>query len=94
MMRFYGMSLKQYRTLTMEDCEGLWQAITVLEAREELLRLHAMDWPNTKKEHRNRRHRELKVQGYPPHLSQEVQGRQVSTAEFAAFIASGGKKRG
>lgn len=87
------MSLKEYRALSMTDSEGLWQAITVIEAREELIRLNAMDWPNAKKESRNKRHRELKMQGYPPHLNQDVGGKQVSTAEFAAFIASGGKKR-
>jgi hypothetical protein len=94
MMSFYGLSLKEYRKLTVEDRAGLWMAITVIEARDQLQRLQVADWPNMKNPARKKAHRELHAQGYPPHLLEERDGKVMSTEEFASFIASGGKKRG
>ncbi len=92
-MSFYGMTIEEYRRMPHEDLMGLWHAITVLEARDQLQRLRVQDWPKLKETTRKKYHSELSKEAYPQSLK-KVDGKVMSTAEFASFIASGGKKRG
>lgn len=43
----------------------LWECITMIEAQEQLKNLSALDWPNMKKESRNKMHRDLMKKAYP-----------------------------
>ena len=48
-----------------ETLNKMWQAITVIEAQEQLKLLNALDWPNMKKENRTKLHKELSKLAYP-----------------------------
>jgi len=43
----------------------LWQAITVIEAQEQLKQMSVADWPNMKKQQRSKVHKELFSKAYP-----------------------------
>lgn len=90
-MRFYGMSLQHYRALTARDAEGLWQAITVIEAREQLVQYKAADWPSLKKTERSKQHKELHRNAFPASL-RNTNGPIQTTADLAAVLARGSKR--
>lgn len=48
-----------------ETLIGMWQAITVLEAQDQLRMMGLMDWPNMKKNNRQKIHRDLHRLAYP-----------------------------
>lgn len=43
----------------------MWQAITIIEAQEQLKQMTVADWPNMKKQSRNKLHKELFSKAYP-----------------------------
>jgi hypothetical protein len=43
----------------------MWQAITVIEAQEQLKTFNSMDWPNMKDQNRKKLHKELSQKAYP-----------------------------
>lgn len=45
--------------------ESLWQAITVIEAQQQLMKMSVADWPNMKKQQRSKVHKELFSKAYP-----------------------------
>lgn len=55
----------------MLDIDTLWEAITSIEAQEQLKLMNALDWPNMKKEQRQKRHRELYKQAYPSSIKEK-----------------------
>ncbi len=46
----------------------MWEAITVIEAQNQLKQFSAGDWPNMKKNSRAKLHRELFSQAYPDEI--------------------------
>jgi hypothetical protein len=46
----------------------MWQAITVFEAQEQLRTLTCLDWPNMKKNQRQKLHKELYKLAYPAEI--------------------------
>lgn len=46
----------------------MWECITVIEAQEQLKLMNALDWPNMKKDQRQKLHRELHRQAYPSNI--------------------------
>lgn len=55
----------------------MWQAITVIEAQEQLKKLNVADWPNMKKAARTKMHKELFSKAYP----REIKKKNYITAE-------------
>lgn len=49
--------------------EKFWQGITIIEAQEQLKMMSVMDWPNMKKDKRQKAHKELHKQAYPSSMS-------------------------
>lgn len=46
----------------------MWEAITVIEAQEQLKNMTLMDWPNLKKAQRTKLHKELCKNAYPSEI--------------------------
>jgi len=49
----------------------MWQAITVIEAQEQLKQMSVADWPNMKKNSREKIHKELFQKAYPKDQSKK-----------------------
>jgi len=60
--------LEEIETVDSERVESLWQAITVIEAQEQLKQMSIADWPNMKKQQRSKIHKELFKQAYPSEI--------------------------
>lgn len=48
--------------------DTLWQCITQIEAQNLLCQMSVVDWPNMKKQDREKRHKELFSMAYPKHM--------------------------
>lgn len=65
-MHFYpGLSFDGANRLDQEDAEGLWLAITQIEAQALLLSLRVADYPTMKNEARNKTHQLFHKLAYP-----------------------------
>lgn len=73
-----------------DEFNGLWEAITVIEAQEILTQLRVQDWPNMKKNDRSKFHRQLMNKAYPKHTS----GIIARSTEDIARILKGRLGRG
>lgn len=62
LMQFYGSSYQDTVNLPAHVFEKLWQAITVIEARDTLRLLKIADWPNLKSGDREKYFSEIKRQ--------------------------------
>lgn len=51
--------------MDVRTVEYLWQALTIFQAREQLVEMNSNDWPNLKKNKRQELHRELYKKAYP-----------------------------
>lgn len=49
----------------------MWEAVTVIEAQDQLKLLTALDWPNLKKNKRQEVHRDLFRKAYPSSMSRK-----------------------
>lgn len=49
----------------------MWQAITVIEAQEQLKMFDALDWPNLKKNERQKKHKNLSKLAFPNDIIQK-----------------------
>lgn len=49
----------------------MWQAITVIEAQEQLKKLNVADWPNMNKTARTKMHKELFSKAYPREIKKK-----------------------
>ena len=87
-MQFYGMSLREVEGLTAEEDEMLWQAITVIEARDALLRLKIASFPHMKRAHQEKIHRELHKAAYPWNYEAK---REITFEQLAAILNGRGK---
>ena len=45
--------------------DKMWEAITMIEAQDQLKTLTALDWPNMKKAQKTKYHKELHTQAFP-----------------------------
>lgn len=82
-MRFYCIGLEEVNNLDPEDAEGLWLAITQIEAQDLLMQLRVADYPHMKDGGRSRIHREWHKLAYP--RTQERLN-SLSTKEFAEHL--------
>lgn len=64
-MHFYGMSFEEATSLDHGDAEGLWHAVTQIEAQALLMQLRVADYPTAKRETRNTTHRTFHRLAYP-----------------------------
>jgi hypothetical protein len=46
----------------------MWQAVTVIEAQEQLKMFNVLDWPNMKNEKRKKAHKDLFKLAYPSEI--------------------------
>lgn len=46
----------------------MWEAITMIEAQEQLKLLSALDWPHMKRQQRQKLHKELYNKAYPSNI--------------------------
>lgn len=83
MCRFYAMRPKDIYELTVEEYAMLWQAITVIEARETLLDFSISDYPQLTKDSRTRLHRDMTDKAAYPKPDLGV----VSTEHLAKFLS-------
>jgi hypothetical protein len=71
-MRFYpGYTLKTLSELPKRTLDVMWEAITIIEAQDQLSLLSALDWPNMKKQKRQEVHRDLFRKAYPSSLREK-----------------------
>ena len=71
-MRFYpGYTLKALSELPKRTLDVMWEAITIIEAQDQLSLLSALDWPNMKKQKRQEVHRDLFRKAYPSSLREK-----------------------
>jgi hypothetical protein len=49
----------------------MWNAITVIEAQEQLKAMTVADWPNMKQSQRTKLHKDLHDQAYPNNLQKK-----------------------
>lgn len=78
------MSIREVREWTVEDFEQAWQIMPGLKAEETLRMITASCFPNSKKESRDKTHREL----YKEMRKFEVE-REAETIESLAMILQG-----
>ena len=72
LMRFYpGYTLKTLSELPKRTLDVMWEAITIIEAQDQLSLLSALDWPNMKKQKRQEVHRDLFRKAYPSSLREK-----------------------
>ncbi len=51
--------------MSEHDINIMWECITMIESQKQLLRLQVQDWPNLKKERREKIHKDLMSKAYP-----------------------------
>lgn len=72
LMRFYpAYNLKELAELPKRTLDVMWEAITIIEAQDQLALLSALDWPNLKKNKRQEMHREVYRKAYPSTLREK-----------------------
>lgn len=49
----------------------MWEAITMIEAQEQLKKLNTLDWPNLKNDKRQKEHRRLNKIAYPSSIKEK-----------------------
>lgn len=64
-MRFYGLSIGEYRNLTLPERSSLWECITIIEAQEMLNQTLVVTMPHMKKQARDKSHKKLHTLAYP-----------------------------
>jgi hypothetical protein len=70
--RFYpSYKVQELGQLPKKTLDAMWEAITIIEAQEQLKLLTALDWQNMKKEQRAKTHRELFRQAYPSSIKEK-----------------------
>lgn len=72
-----------------ETVEELWQAVTVLEAREALVDWGKHDWPNLGKSKRQENHLKMFRLAYP---SQITKRQSMSWEQLAQHLGQGGAR--
>lgn len=80
---FYGWTNEQLQQLDVDEFNDYWHAITIIEAQEQLKRLSVADWPNLKKQSREKQHRQLHKDAYPASFN-EV--KQINNADLAKIL--------
>jgi hypothetical protein len=65
MCRFYGFTYDYVQSIPIDDYFDLWQAITQLEAQENLMQMTIMDYPKMRKDDRKKLHRKFRRMAYP-----------------------------
>lgn len=86
MCRFYGWTHVQLMDLDVDLFDEYWQAIDIIEAKEQLVRLSAADWPNLKPSYRETQHRQLHERAYPASFNE---AKPVSNADLARILSGG-----
>ena len=72
LMRFYpSYKLDDLAKLPKRTLDVMWEAITIIEAQDQLSLLSALDWPNMKKQKRQELHRDLFRKAYPSSLREK-----------------------
>lgn len=64
-MRFYGLSLVEYRGLTVPERDSLWECITIIEAQEMLNQSLVATMPHMKPQARSKAHKNLHKLAFP-----------------------------
>lgn len=80
---FYGWTHDQLMSLSIDELNNYWQAITSIEAQELLKKLTVVDWPNMKKSQREKLHRQLYGDAYPATFKET---RKVSNLDLARVL--------
>lgn len=70
-------------SISIDEAEIYWQAITIIEAQDKLSRLTDSDWPRMKTGAREKLHKRLYRQAYPS-IFRETQ--QVSNEDLARIL--------
>ena len=68
---FYGIRPDILENYELSRVNKMWECVTMIEAQEQLKIMTAMDWPNLKKDKRQKLHRELHRQAYPSSISKK-----------------------
>jgi hypothetical protein len=72
LVRFYpAYTLDGLSKLPKRTLDVMWEAITIIEAQDQLALLSALDWPNMKKQKRQELHRDLHRKAYPSSLREK-----------------------
>ena len=86
-MRFYGIQPSEMETISNEDAEMLLKCIDVIDAKEALISLKVVEYPDLKPEAKRRLFRDLKKQANPPIIKPEA--RAITMADLAQLIGKG-----
>ena len=71
--------------MTVEDCEDLWNSITVIEAQQTLVNITVSMWANMSKSDRQKIHRSLHRQAYPDSFET---AKEISTEQLQLLLGN------
>lgn len=74
------------KQLSFDDFADAWEAITVIEARDQLNKIDVACYPKSKKESREQMNRQLHEQAYPASFKEPV---QMTNSGLAKLLAKG-----
>lgn len=70
---FYsGYKIEDLADVPKRTLDIMWECITIIEAQDQLKMMNALDWPNMKKNQRQKLHRDLFKQAYPSSVKQKT----------------------
>lgn len=84
-MRFYGgYTLDSLREIEAPDLDLLYRCIDIIEAQETLRLFKVTDWPNLKKDRRDKIYRQLSKIAFPFNKK-----KAITSTEFARIMRDG-----
>lgn len=86
MCYFYGWTHDQLMDLSIDLFDEYWQAITVIEAQEQLKLLSAQDWTKLKQGTREKQHKQLHRDAYPASFNET---KQITNGDLAKILSGG-----
>ena len=73
MARFYGWSHEEILGISYNTFLMYYNAITVIEAQDNLVKMNLADYPNMKKEGRSNFYRQMRKNAYPVGLQKTIE---------------------
>ncbi len=73
--------------MPVDECEDLWNSITVIEAQQTLVNITVSQWAHMTKNDRSKTHKRLHKQAYPDSFSTK---KEITTEQLQMFLGQGG----
>lgn len=84
--KFYGWTLEYVKGLPIDEFNKAWDAITVIEAQDMLVKMSIAEYPNLDGKNKSARHKKIYKLAYPNTFKKR---KVLSTKDLAGMLGKG-----